>query len=102
MNVYITTSAPLSLFDAADLGGMPLPQPAGQPRILMSSPERPPMLSQVEIAVTFDPSRPRGVALVINGAMGAELNTDVLEEACRRGGILSLPGRIWAKSSLAS
>lgn len=68
----------------------------------MSSPERPPMPGQVEIAVTFDPSRPRGVALDINGAMGAELNTDVLEEVCRRGGILSLPGRIWAKSPSAS
>ena len=60
------------------------------------------MSGQVEIAVTFDPHRPRGVALDINGAMGTELNTDVLEEVCRRGGTLSLSGRIWAKSPSAS
>ncbi|KAH9920094.1 uncharacterized protein B0H18DRAFT_881353 [Fomitopsis serialis] len=102
VNLYLTTSAPVSLFDAPDLSAMPLPQSVGHARILMSSPERPPMPGQVEIAVTFDPSKPRGVALVINGAMGAELNTDVLEEVCRRGGTLGLPGRIWAKSLSAS
>ncbi|TFY58921.1 hypothetical protein EVJ58_g6110 [Rhodofomes roseus] len=101
VNVYITTSVPVSLFDPSDLSSMPLPQSAGHARILMSSPERPPMPGQVEIAVTFDPSRHRGVALDINGAMGAELNPDVLEEVCRRGGILSLPGRIWARSPSA-
>ncbi|KZT65973.1 hypothetical protein DAEQUDRAFT_675902 [Daedalea quercina L-15889] len=102
INVYLTTSAPLSLFDSSDLSSMSLPQPAGHPRILMSSPERPPTPGQVEIAVTFDPSRPRGVALDINGAMGVEFNADVLEEVCRRGGVLSLPGRIWAKSPSAN
>ncbi|EED83025.1 predicted protein [Postia placenta Mad-698-R] len=34
----------------------------------------------VEISVAFDPSRPRGVALDVSGAMGADLNSDVLEE----------------------
>lgn len=64
----------------------------------MLSPERPPIPGQVEISVAFDPSRPRGIALNINGAMGADLNSDVLEEVCRRGGLLGLPGRVWAKS----
>lgn len=102
MNLYLTMSAPVSLFNAPDLSAMPLPQSVGHARILMSSPERPPMPGQVEVAVTFDPSKPRGVALVVNGAMGAELNTDVLEEVCRRGGTLGLPGRIWAKSLSAT
>ncbi|KAF9814586.1 hypothetical protein IEO21_05044 [Rhodonia placenta] len=34
----------------------------------------------VEISVAFDPSRPRGVTLDVSGAMGADLNSDVLEE----------------------
>lgn len=64
----------------------------------MASPERPPIPGMVEISVAFDPSRPRGVTLDVSGAMGADLNSDVLEEVCRRGGALSLPGRVWAKS----
>lgn len=64
----------------------------------MTSPERPPIPGLVEMTVAFDVSRPRGIALNINGAMGADLQGDALEEVCRRGGLLSLPGRIWAKS----
>jgi len=101
VNIYLP-SPPSSdpLFDAADMGSMSLTHhsPAHRARILMLSPERPPIPGQVEISVAFDPSRPRGIALNINGAMGADLNSDVLEEVCRRGGLLGLPGRVWAKS----
>ena len=65
----------------------------------MTSPERPPITGLVEITVAFDPTRPKGIALNINGAIGADLNVDTLEEVCRRGGLLGLPGRVWTKSN---
>ena len=70
----------------------------GHARITMTTPERPPISGLVEIAVTFDPSRARGVAVDITGAVGVDLNTEVLEEVCRRGGLLGLPGRGWKKA----
>jgi hypothetical protein len=70
-----------------------------RPKIFMASPERPPISGLVGIAVIFDETRPRGVSVTVHGgALGAELKQDVLEEVCRRGGTLSLPGRIWASS----
>lgn len=103
VNVYLPAPPPPEpLFDPTDMSGMSLTQPMSshmhRTRIVMASPERPPIPGMVEISVAFDPSRPRGVTLDVSGAMGADLNSDVLEEVCRRGGALSLPGRVWAKS----
>lgn len=67
-------------------------------QIVMTAPERPPISGLVEIIVAYDCHRPQGVALTINGGLGADLKPDVLEEVCLRGGLLGLPGRIWAKS----
>ena len=43
----------------------------------------------------MDLTKPKGVSVDVSGALSADLNTDVLEEVCRRGGTLSLPGRVW-------
>lgn len=64
----------------------------------MTSPERAPIFGLVEITVAYDCTRPRGLALSINGGMGADLKMDALEEVCLRGGLLGLPGRVWAKA----
>ncbi|KAH9857608.1 hypothetical protein C2E23DRAFT_865408 [Lenzites betulinus] len=77
------------------LGGSATPQHA---RIVMTVPERPPISGLVEIKVTFDSVRPRGVEVVVNGAMGVDLRVDLLEEVCRRGGLFGLPGRVWKKA----
>lgn len=61
----------------------------------MTSPERHPITGLVEISVAHDPDQPRGVSVNVNGAMGADLKIDTLEEVCRRGGLLGLPGRVW-------
>ncbi|KAJ3749186.1 hypothetical protein DFH05DRAFT_1475820 [Lentinula detonsa] len=67
-------------------------------KIVMTSPERPPISGLVEICVSFDETKPRGVNVELNGAMGSDLRPEVMEEICRRGGTLSLSGRIWAKA----
>ena len=67
-------------------------------KIVMTSPERPPITGLVETSVVYDPGRPRGISVGINGAMGADLNADALEEVCRRGGLFGLPGRIWVEA----
>jgi hypothetical protein len=64
----------------------------------MTSPECPPISGLVEITVGLDEMKSRGVFVDIRGALGTDLNTDVLEEVCRRGGALGLPGRVWASS----
>lgn len=64
----------------------------------MTSPERPPITGLVETSVVYDPGRSRGIAVNINGAMGADLDAEVLEEVCRRGGLFGLPGRIWVRA----
>ncbi|CAL1706810.1 unnamed protein product [Somion occarium] len=91
VNVYITTDLPAIMDDAS----FNTPR---RSKIVMTSPERPPITGLVETSVTYDPSRPRGIAVNISGAMGADLSMDVLEEACRRGGLFGLPGRIWVKA----
>ncbi|RPD73523.1 hypothetical protein L226DRAFT_101651 [Lentinus tigrinus ALCF2SS1-7] len=101
VNVGLPTPPPTdrdNLFadtDMDDLMGQSRPNHA---KITMSTPERPPISGLVEIAVTFDPSRPRGVAVGITGAMGVDVNVEVLEEVCRRGGLMGLPGRVWKKA----
>ncbi|KAL6308090.1 hypothetical protein BKA93DRAFT_871257 [Sparassis latifolia] len=97
VNVYLPPS-PADLFDPDDMDALSLPSNHRGARIVMTSPERPPMPGLVEISVTFEPRRPRGVSVEINGAMGADLQIDVLEEVCRRGGLLGLPGRVWVQA----
>jgi hypothetical protein len=67
----------------------------------MTIPERPPISGLVEISVRMDLTGPRGVSVDVSGAFSADLNTDVLEEVCRRGGTLSLPGRVWNGTQLS-
>jgi len=68
---------------------------ASGPRIVMTSPERAPISGLVEITVSHDETKPRGVSVDIQGAMGCDLKLADLEEICRRGGTLSLSGRVW-------
>ncbi|THV06767.1 hypothetical protein K435DRAFT_743329 [Dendrothele bispora CBS 962.96] len=89
-------SIPESLFEAPGLDTMSVNR--CRPRIVMTSPERPPISGLVEIAVTYDERRPRGLSVDINGAMGVDFTADALEEICRRGGTLGLSGRVWAKA----
>ena len=102
MIIYLPTQPTTvdPLFDTADLDAITLSQPSThrQTKIVMTSPERPPITGLVEISIAYDPLRPKGISLSVNGAMGADLNHDTLEEVCRRGGTLGLPGRIWMKS----
>jgi hypothetical protein len=66
----------------------------------MTLPERPPISGVVEISVGLDTARPRGLSVNVSGVMSADLKVEVLEEVCRRGGVFSLPGRVWANSSI--
>ncbi|THH32518.1 hypothetical protein EUX98_g1705 [Antrodiella citrinella] len=96
VNVYLPGQSDDALFDTAGLDPLNLsPLPPRQTRVVMTSPERHPITGLVEITVAYDPTRPRGVSVAINGGMGADLHLDTLEEVCRRGGILGLPGRVW-------
>jgi len=79
------------------MDSMSMSTPHRRPKITMTFPERPPMSGLVEITVTFDESKPRGVAVEVRGAMGADIKLDVLEEISRRGGTLGLCGRVWIK-----
>lgn len=87
-----------SLFDTPDLNAIPQIQPR-RPRIIMTSPEQPPISGMVEISVTYDEMRPRGIAVEVSGAMSSDIKLDVLEEICRRGGTLGLSGRVWSNAS---
>lgn len=107
VNIYIPSNPPHApLFDpsldptmALSLAQLdPSPPDNRLTKIVLTSPERPPISGLVEIGVTFDPRRPRAVAVDVSGAMGVNLQADVLEEVCRRGGALGLPGRVWAKA----
>lgn len=82
-----------NLFGPAELD---FPPPPSRPKMVMTFPERPPISGLVEITVTHDETRPRGISLEIQGAMGSDLKPADLEEICRRGGTLGLPGRVWA------
>ncbi|KAI0071781.1 hypothetical protein K474DRAFT_1668625 [Panus rudis PR-1116 ss-1] len=67
-------------------------------KIVLSSPERYPITGSVTISVNYDADKPRGVAVSVVGGIGADLQVDVLEEICRRGGLFGLPGRMWIKA----
>ncbi|KAJ4468289.1 hypothetical protein J3R30DRAFT_1695143 [Lentinula aciculospora] len=98
VNVFVPSynSTPDPIFDNPDLGDM-APK-VRHTAIVMTSPERPPISGLVEICVSFDETKPRGINVELNGAMGVDLRPDMLEEICQRGGTLSLSGRIWAKA----
>ena len=97
VNVFIPNSSTDPIFASAELDSMSMTK-MQKPKIIMSSPERPPISGLVAITVTYDENRPRGVGVDVSGAMGADLRPEALEEICRRGGTLSLPGRVWVKS----
>ncbi|TFK44542.1 hypothetical protein BDQ12DRAFT_673182 [Crucibulum laeve] len=67
-----------------------------RPRIVMTAPEPSPISGLIEITVSYDETKPRGIAIEVQGAMGADIKVDVLEERSRRGGTLGLPGNVWA------
>jgi hypothetical protein len=91
---------PGALFDSPSLGSMSLDQMHPQrPRIVMTSPERPPLSGLVDITVTYDETRSQGVRVDIRGALGTDVDVELLEEVCRRGGTLGLSGRVWAKGN---
>lgn len=69
-----------------------------RPKIVMTSPERPPISGLVEITVIYDETKPRGIAVEVSGAMGSDIEADILEEISRRGGTLGLSGRVWSKA----
>ena len=86
-----------TLFETPDLDAIPPMQPR-RAKIIMTSPEQPPISGLVEISVTYDETRPRGIAVEVSGAMSSDIKLDVLEEICRRGGTLGLSGRVWSNS----
>lgn len=101
VNIHLPIPVPSPLTDSlfdTDTDMDMAPPPRARARVTMTSPERPPISGLVEIGVTFDPTRRRGVAVEVNGAVGVDVNVEVLEEACRRGGLLGLPGRVWKKA----
>ena len=93
INVYVPSQPPS--FDPLSLVSQP---EAHRPKILMTSPERPPITGLVEITVSFDENKERGVDVEVRGAVGADIKKEVLEEATRRGGVFGIPGRIWLGS----
>ena len=67
--------------------------------VVLTFPERPHMPRMVSISVILN--GPTGATVEVQGAMGADVQMSTLEEAVRRGGTLSLPGRVWAVSQTA-
>jgi hypothetical protein len=94
VNVFLpaaSDNASNNLFDPPELNF----SIASGPRIIMTSPERGPIPGFVEITVSHDETKPRGVSIDIQGAMGCDLKLAELEEISRRGGTLGLSGRVW-------
>uniref|UniRef100_A0A8H7Y857 Mediator complex subunit 1 n=1 Tax=Psilocybe cubensis TaxID=181762 RepID=A0A8H7Y857_PSICU len=96
VNVFLPTGMPATdnLFGPAELSFAPV----SGPKILMTSPGRLPISGLVEITVAQDETKPRGVSVEVQGAMGSDIKISDLEEVCRRGGTLGLSGRVWASS----
>ncbi|KAF8170244.1 hypothetical protein K438DRAFT_1854278 [Mycena galopus ATCC 62051] len=88
---------PDPLFDPT-LDTITIPPVDRRTRILMTSPERPPISGVVEITVAYDETKSRGLSVELSGAMGCDMKADTLEEIARRGGALGLAGRVWANS----
>ena len=102
---YQPTQIPVNVYfpseSASNTGSLFEPAEANSPCIKMTIPGRPPISGLVEISARIDLTRPKGVSVDVNGAFSADLNIDVLEEVCRRGGTLSLPGRVWNGTRLS-
>jgi hypothetical protein len=102
---YKPTQIPVNVYfpseSASNSESLFEPAAANSPCIKMTIPERPPISGLVEISVRMDLAKPKGVSVDVSGALSADLNTDVLEEVCRRGGTLSLPGRVWNGTRLS-
>ena len=102
---YQPTQIPVNVYfppeSASNSESLFEPAVANSPCIKMTIPERPPISGLVEISVRMDPTRLKGVSVDVSGALSADLNTNVLEEVCRRGGTLSLPGRVWSGTRLS-
>lgn len=98
VNVFVPSysGTPGPIFESPELNEM-TPRVC-RTKIVMTSPERPPISGLVEMCVSFDETKPRGISVELNGAMGVDMKLETMEEICRRGGALSLPGRIWAKA----
>ncbi|KZT20118.1 hypothetical protein NEOLEDRAFT_1076393 [Neolentinus lepideus HHB14362 ss-1] len=97
VNVYVPSStdpdpAHHPLYDSS----LSTFQSLSRPRIVTTSPERPPISGLMEITVSYQPEKEKGVAVSVVGALGSELDVGVMEEICRRGGVLGLPGRLWS------
>ncbi|KZV62816.1 hypothetical protein PENSPDRAFT_590823 [Peniophora sp. CONT] len=82
-------SAPDSIFDDASL------TPRTRTSLLFRFPERAPITGLVDLAVSFNADKPRGVEVEVHGAPGSSLSGDTMEEIVRRGGLFGLPGRVW-------
>jgi len=84
----------------------PTPHARLPPKITMSLPERPPISGFIEIVVSYDQTRPKGVRVDVGGGMGmgvvgSGVDVEIFEEVCRRGGMYGLAGRVWKGSSSA-
>ncbi|KAH9915799.1 uncharacterized protein BXZ73DRAFT_92575 [Epithele typhae] len=90
-----------SLFGDGD-GGMDAfgaPAPRRAARISLRCPERAPITGIVDIGVTFDAARPRGVAVeIVGSAVATDVGAAALEEVCRRGGVFGVPARVWRRA----
>ncbi|KIY53046.1 hypothetical protein FISHEDRAFT_33972 [Fistulina hepatica ATCC 64428] len=73
-----------------------------RPQIRMTCPEQQPIEGLVSIIVALDETRPRGVSVDISTGGMCYLSADTMEEVCRRGGTLGLPGRVWASVRASS
>ncbi|KAH8827928.1 hypothetical protein DL96DRAFT_1463476 [Flagelloscypha sp. PMI_526] len=80
----------------------PAPTPANRPKLVMTSPEKPPSNGMIEVVVTYDETKPKGVAVELSSGVASNasnLSADMMEEIVRRGGVLSLVGRLFGKAS---
>lgn len=91
MNVLIPSGNETDDLFGADLDFLT----GSRPKIVMTCPERAPISGLVEIRITYDEKKARGVSVTIQGAVGLDVNAGKLEEVCRRGGTWGLAGRIW-------
>jgi len=93
-------------FSSADLSfSVPHGIARQPPKISMTLPERLPISGLVEIVVSYDLTRPKGVRVDVGGGLGmgigvegSGVDVEALEEVCRRGGLFGLGGRVWKGS----
>ncbi|KAI0789099.1 hypothetical protein C8Q75DRAFT_718813 [Abortiporus biennis] len=92
-----STTIPASSSSASNTSS----SPDHKTKLILTSPERPPITGLVEIVIAYDSNKPKGVHVnVTGGPMGGVVDFGLLEsmeEVCRRGGVWGLPGRVWMK-----